>query len=1049
MARYSFSAVYAVTKGSLGPLYVRLVADATDMVLGFTKAKSAVRSGTVAVNKDLALMSQELAALSAQFIGLGRAAMAANTQMSAALASSAAAAAASTAAMATKTAQMSAQTQAAAAGAATAAATMGKAATGTGIALGIVGAIGVNQYAKLEQAVMGAAAVLGDTNEQIRGEMEKTVRDVGKQSINNAIEQAGALEILASAGYDAEGSMKLLRVADRFAIAGHMSLTKATDSLISSQGALGLKTGDVAQDFKNMTRIANALTMANRFGQGSIEEFADALTHGGAQAIKMANKELEEGIAMLAAWAEAGDKGATGGEHAFMAMRDIQRVASEFSDVWENVLGIDVYDKATGKLKHFGDIFSEFQKKLMSMSDIDRRRTLSESGLQERAMKAMVTMLSQAPKIRGWYEDLLKASGEMDKVANDRLNTLINQWRITKNNMQDLFFTVGKELTPAMKELNKAIRDITEGIAGTGGEVSTFAYLATSVIQLLRAIGLGLQFVWKVAEQATDALSAIPNFFIAAWPIIKNFFSEFWNYLKQTVAYVATVFGSIVVTMLAQALRLVPGMGSVARKMLDDHKLVVKQLDKEMEQSAGRMGDIFLDFQRTFSDMSNAYDKRSTERWARWKERSKKLSDDIFGEAEKKVEASADLLSGLLIASNMTSNAVAMAWKKASESVKGSFKEMFAEDSTAIKVRLRQANKEVEQFFQSNGLGDNATGRQLHTFLPRDTQDRLDAYQKEQSALASIKLMENERARLNRKYQLEEDFGFSKQIENQKTLANLYQIQSQRKVTLDPFAGLIGSDIDQASSIEMQIEEQEYANKIYEELRKSEYYSNQQSQEMLTELIEYHTERRKQLQLSQARVLMSSYSNMFDSMATAAKDFAGEQSGIYKTMFAASKAFAIAEATVKIAQSIAKAAGEAPWPVKLAAIAEAVSSGAQIMSMIAATRLTFEGERASGGPVSGGSAYLVGERGPEAFVPKQSGTILPNDFLSSGGNVQLVVNNYAGIDVQTSERETQEGKRIEVNLRRIKNELASDIRDGRGDFSRAIEASYGLRRSGR
>lgn len=36
------------------------------------------------------------------------------------------------------------------------------------------------------------------------------------------------------------------------------------------------------------------------------------------------------------------------------------------------------------------------------------------------------------------------------------------------------------------------------------------------------------------------------------------------------------------------------------------------------------------------------------------------------------------------------------------------------------------------------------------------------------------------------------------------------------------------------------------------------------------------------------------------------------------------------------------------------------------------------GARASGGPVSGGSAYLVGERGPELFVPGSSGQIIPN-----------------------------------------------------------------------
>lgn len=36
------------------------------------------------------------------------------------------------------------------------------------------------------------------------------------------------------------------------------------------------------------------------------------------------------------------------------------------------------------------------------------------------------------------------------------------------------------------------------------------------------------------------------------------------------------------------------------------------------------------------------------------------------------------------------------------------------------------------------------------------------------------------------------------------------------------------------------------------------------------------------------------------------------------------------------------------------------------------------GARADGGPVTAGGAYLVGERGPELFVPGGSGHILPN-----------------------------------------------------------------------
>lgn len=50
--------------------------------------------------------------------------------------------------------------------------------------------------------------------------------------------------------------------------------------------------------------------------------------------------------------------------------------------------------------------------------------------------------------------------------------------------------------------------------------------------------------------------------------------------------------------------------------------------------------------------------------------------------------------------------------------------------------------------------------------------------------------------------------------------------------------------------------------------------------------------------------------------------------------------------------------------------------------------------KASGGPVTGGVAYTVGEQGPELFVPGASGTIIPNNMMnagSSGGDTTISI----------------------------------------------------------
>ena len=48
------------------------------------------------------------------------------------------------------------------------------------------------------------------------------------------------------------------------------------------------------------------------------------------------------------------------------------------------------------------------------------------------------------------------------------------------------------------------------------------------------------------------------------------------------------------------------------------------------------------------------------------------------------------------------------------------------------------------------------------------------------------------------------------------------------------------------------------------------------------------------------------------------------------------------------------------------------------------------GQKAAGGPVTGGKSYVVGEEGPELFVPGSSGNIVPNHDM--GGSTNIVVN---------------------------------------------------------
>ena len=82
---------------------------------------------------------------------------------------------------------------------------------------------------------------------------------------------------------------------------------------------------------------------------------------------------------------------------------------------------------------------------------------------------------------------------------------------------------------------------------------------------------------------------------------------------------------------------------------------------------------------------------------------------------------------------------------------------------------------------------------------------------------------------------------------------------------------------------------------------------------------------------------------------------------------------------------------------------------AGIASTLLSAALGLPG-RATGGPVSPGAAYLVGERGPELFVPTASGSVAP---MRGGGaardvRVAIAINAPAGGEPRALERSSRQ-----------------------------------------
>jgi phage-related minor tail protein len=76
--------------------------------------------------------------------------------------------------------------------------------------------------------------------------------------------------------------------------------------------------------------------------------------------------------------------------------------------------------------------------------------------------------------------------------------------------------------------------------------------------------------------------------------------------------------------------------------------------------------------------------------------------------------------------------------------------------------------------------------------------------------------------------------------------------------------------------------------------------------------------------------------------------------------------------------------------------------GSQQTNMLAAQEFGMP-RRANGGAVSGGTPYMVGEKGPEMFMPSGSGTIIPNHSMGMGSTTNVTNNYINAIDTKSFE----------------------------------------------
>ncbi len=192
-----------------------------------------------------------------------------------------------------------------------------------------------------------------------------------------------------------------------------------------------------------------------------------------------------------------------------------------------------------------------------------------------------------------------------------------------------------------------------------------------------------------------------------------------------------------------------------------------------------------------------------------------------------------------------------------------------------------------------------------------------------------------------------------------------------------------------------------------EEMHKQQLLSVEEFEKAKATIEDAYRKRKEDLDRESAIAQLGAAASLFDGLAGLMEATAGRNSSAYRTMFAISKSFQIAQSLLNLHAAVMKAMNDDSLTTteRLAKMATVASAGANVLNQL--TSVTLSGARAMGGPVGGGRAYLVGEKGPEIFVPGASGQITSNENLNKalggGSNKTVVINQTNNFDSSNSD----------------------------------------------
>lgn len=336
----------------------------------------------------------------------------------------------------------------------------------------------VRKFAQFDAKLQQSTAIMGGVDRAMREKMAATAQRTAVEVNIAADKMAEGFYFIASSGKSAEQALEDLPVVARFAKAGMFDLARASEMLMDAQNALGLTSKDAGKDFENLVKVSDVLVQANNVANASVEQFATSISRKAGAAMRQYHIDVEEGVAVLAAFAAQGMKGEIAGE-AFnrFVSRSIE-AQREHAKAFR-AANIQLYDQ-DGSLRNLADIVGDYTRSLDGLTVAQQNARLAQLGFTTEAADAIRPLIGLQEQIRGYEEQLRKAGGATKDLAQEQMNTLSERVGQLQKRFDNLSIRLGGDFASGIEKSSELIGDDEDsGMSGAMGNLERTSRLAS------------------------------------------------------------------------------------------------------------------------------------------------------------------------------------------------------------------------------------------------------------------------------------------------------------------------------------------------------------------------------------------------------------------------------------------------------------------------------------------------------------------------------------------------------------------------------------------